>query len=380
MKRVITVLLASAIAASAALANDTSSSSNSTSNSSPGSNKGDAPQTQEKQGNDDAFALTFAVPQKVTEYDPMSESCKGTAYIANAGLTFHALRVHRDPGKKPSNTGAKDGTGKGTQAGSSSGGSAGSAGAGPASGGAGDADGADDTNTYQLVRFDPIIANKGIDDQYKKSNADWANLKTQMVSSNASEWTSDRQSSDQQSSKKDPPSFFWLTSDQNEKVFCVPKATFDDLSASNGVTKVYYVGATDYTYGLNVIVPFKLRRAIAKQNTQLDTGLTLGGMFGQRWRLSHTQNYHLVAPIITVGTATVTIRQGTAPSAMNGEKQALALTASLGAVLELGDTFQIGFMMGFDRVPGDDGKGWIYNDKIWYSFAVGVTLLGSGSK
>lgn len=94
-----------------------------------------------------------------------------------------------------------------------------------------------------------------------------------------------------------------------------------------------------------------------------------------RWRISHTLNYHLVAPLVTAGVGTLTIAQGTAPSAMSGAKTVLGLTASVGAIVELSESFQLGFAMGIDRAPGDDGDGWIYNDRIWYSFAVGYTFL-----
>ena len=51
----------------------------------------------------------------------------------------------------------------------------------------------------------------------------------------------------------------------------------------------------------------------------------------------------------------------------------------LGAVLEL-TNFQLGFVMRVDRAPGEDETGWIYNDKIWHSFAIGYSFLNSATR
>ncbi len=171
----------------------------------------------------------------------------------------------------------------------------------------------------------------------------------------------------------------FITSEDNGKYFCLEQDKFDALLASNVIGKVYRRGRTGEVYGLSLMLPFKLRPATGGFNTKLTEAITIAGGFSERWRISNSRDYHADFPVVTAGLTTLDLEMGTAPSAMTSNKQLLGLTVSLGAVLELAN-FQLGFMMGIDRAPGEDGKGWIYNDKIWYSFAIGYSFLNSATQ
>jgi hypothetical protein len=171
----------------------------------------------------------------------------------------------------------------------------------------------------------------------------------------------------------------FVTSDNNGQYFCLEQDKFDALLASDSIAKVYRRGRSGEVYGVSLMLPFKLRRATGNFNTKLTESITIAGALSERWRVSDSLNYHLHLPVLTAGLTTLDLEMGTAPAAMAGNKQVLGLTASVGAVLELGN-YQIGLMMGVDRAPGEDGKGWIYNDKVWYSFAFGYSFLNSASK
>ena len=168
----------------------------------------------------------------------------------------------------------------------------------------------------------------------------------------------------------------YLQPADRERYFCLDKAVFDRLRTAGTLTKRYLLGHTGEVYGLSLVLPFKLRRATAGFNTQLTQSLTIAGVFGERWRISGTRDYHLDFPVVHAGLTTLELEQGRAPAANSGNKQTLGLTAGIGAVIEL-DSFQIGLMAGFDRAQGDDGKGWVYNDKVWYSFSIGYAFLSN---
>ncbi|HEX8113190.1 MAG TPA: hypothetical protein VF516_35915 [Kofleriaceae bacterium] len=161
--------------------------------------------------------------------------------------------------------------------------------------------------------------------------------------------------------------------------FCIDRIDFNHLLNAGSIIKIYDKWHSDMVYGLSLVLPFKLRPATAGFNTALTESLTLGGVLGARWRISRFLDYHVDFPVVTAGLSTLDIEQGRAPSTMDGGKQVLGFTASVGAVLELTD-FQLGLMVGVDHAPGDQGQGWVYNDKVWYSFSIGYTFLKNPAK
>jgi len=293
-------------------------------------------QDRQKQEVEEEFCYELKIPQLVHPYSPRTETCAASPdqdRIAAEGLHFVVLRP------------LSDATGK-----------------------------------HYVIRF-PTIKPESPDQLRALAN----NIRNDPADRSAPAILPSAGPADGQTQQPTPPDKVartretFITSEDNGKYFCLEQDKFDVLLASNVIGKVYRRGRTGEVYGLSLMLPFKLRRATGGFNTSLTESITIAGVLSERWRISNKRDYHADFPVVTAGLTTLDLAMGTAPSAMTGSKQLLGLTVSLGAVLELAN-FQLGFMMGVDRAPGEDGKGWIYNDKIWYSFAIGYSFLNSATQ
>lgn len=169
----------------------------------------------------------------------------------------------------------------------------------------------------------------------------------------------------------------FINSDDNEKYFWILKAELDSLKKNKFITLSYRTPNTHLTYGASVSLPFKLRTKTAGQNIKITPDITLGGYIGAKFRISQTKKYYLNAPVVTLGLTTLSINDGNNPSnTSKGDGLVMGITTSTGLIADF-DGFQFGLMLGWDWAGGELGKNWIYNDRIWYSFSIGVTFLGT---
>jgi hypothetical protein len=288
----------------------------------------------QQQTDEDEFLYELRTPQAVRTYEAKTERCEGPVLVAKDRLRFAVLRTlpERDPDPATCPTCPKQ-------------------------------------PKQQLLKFQSIIDES--EDQVEtlyNTMPSQARYKDKPPSPNGESRTAraDRIKPIVQSA--------FITSQSNGQYFCLDKEIFDALSTEDSIVKAYRLGYTGAVYGLSLALPFKLRRATAGFNTELTEGIAIDGVLGVRWRISDTHDYHVDFPVVNAGLTTLEIEQGRAPSAMTGNKRILGLTASAGVVLELSN-FQIELMAGVDRAPGDEGRGWVYNDKVWYSFGFGYAFL-----
>ncbi len=120
-----------------------------------------------------------------------------------------------------------------------------------------------------------------------------------------------------------------------------------------------------------LLAPIKIRPSIEETPWDLSTDISLGQYLGYRILISQTNPYYITFPILTLGTSLLSIdSSNTTPEA---NSTTLGLTWSTGIILEL-DGFTLGFILGKDYAPGQAGKNWIYNEKVWFSVGFGVNL------
>lgn len=169
--------------------------------------------------------------------------------------------------------------------------------------------------------------------------------------------------------------------EQGQK-FYLRKDKFNSL-ISKGYIKKRYETPYQFAYGANLSLPFKIRPRVKEQNIKITPEISLGGYAGGRIRLNRYKPVYLYAPIITAGVTTIGINRNNIidestndVGSLNNIDDALVLarTFSIGTFLEY-DTFQIGFVGGWDRPGGEVAKEWIHNDKFWYSFSIGYNFL-----
>ena len=125
-------------------------------------------------------------------------------------------------------------------------------------------------------------------------------------------------------------------------------------------------------------VPFKLRPAQDSLNFKMSTDVTIGPYIGITKRLSKTNNYYVTLPA-TLGLSFVNLSNNTTSNQQNNDIDVIpGFTWSSGLIFTF-DKFSIGYVLGQDYASGI-GKDWVYQGKLWHSFAIGYSFLNQEKK
>ncbi len=164
-----------------------------------------------------------------------------------------------------------------------------------------------------------------------------------------------------------------------DKVFWLKKDKFNKHIEKGYIQKRYQT-PIQFAYGASLSIPFKIRPNIKEQNMKITPEISLGGYFGLRKRLNRYKPIYLYFPVITAGVTTIGINNNnvidestTTPSNVE-DGLVFARTFSIGSFVEF-NSFQMGFVAGWDKGGGEIAKNWIYNDQLWYSFSIGYNFL-----
>ncbi len=167
----------------------------------------------------------------------------------------------------------------------------------------------------------------------------------------------------------------------NGKKLAMKKEDFEKLKLAGKVEDVYSVKwkySTDICSGF-MSVPFKLRPAQDSVNFDITTDVTLGAYVGVRKRISKKRNNFVIVPV-TLGLSYINVGNNQT-STVNTEGSTGVVPGwswSTGLVLDL-NSFNVGFVLGQDYASGV-GDHWLYNKKIWYSFAIGYSFFNNKDK
>ncbi|MFA0962064.1 hypothetical protein AB9P05_09675 [Roseivirga sp. BDSF3-8] len=129
------------------------------------------------------------------------------------------------------------------------------------------------------------------------------------------------------------------------------------------------------TTGL-LTVPFKLRPEVKEENFTMSTDVTIGPYLGVTKRISKRHPYYLTFPA-TFGLSFININNNTTTTTEpgNGINTVPGFSWSTGLIFQL-NKFDVGFVTGQDYAS-DVGNDWIYQGRLWYSFAIGYSFSRS---
>jgi hypothetical protein len=158
---------------------------------------------------------------------------------------------------------------------------------------------------------------------------------------------------------------------ENGKKLCMKLSDFDALKKS----PVYGLRSNFKIVAGQLSIPFKLRPKVHNTNFQMTTDVTVGAYGGPRWRISRINSNYLTVPI-TAGLSFININDNSttiASPTAEDTKIVPGVTWSSGLILQLG-TINVGVVFGADYAAQSSNE-WLYNRKLWYSFAIGFAFL-----
>jgi hypothetical protein len=177
----------------------------------------------------------------------------------------------------------------------------------------------------------------------------------------------------------------YIDVDDENKIFWIKKESFEKQLENGYIKKRYHLNP-ELAYGASLSIPFKIRPSIGDINMKITPELSLGGFIGGRFRLNRFKNVFLYLPVVTAGVTTIgintdniiseenTTQTTTVNNAIVKDGLVFARTFSVGSFIEY-NSFQFGFVLGWDKGGGEVAKDWIYNDQLWYSFSIGYNFL-----
>jgi hypothetical protein len=125
-----------------------------------------------------------------------------------------------------------------------------------------------------------------------------------------------------------------------------------------------------FTHG-PLFVPFKRRFSDKVLSGEGNLGYFLGYEVGEIRGFS-------VVPIGSIGISLVNLNNNSASTTNSTRGDSgvqAAFTYSVGLVLKTFDKFQLGLVLGHDRIGGEAGANWKYENKWWMSFAFGYEFV-----
>jgi len=167
----------------------------------------------------------------------------------------------------------------------------------------------------------------------------------------------------------DSPVYKIMDTTTNNKRLCMEVSEFEKLE-----TMPIYYKRCDITGGV-LTAPFKIRPAVNSTPFSMTTDVTIGSYVGLRFRVSKRDDLFLTIPI-SIGLTFINVNTNTT-TLTNPETNASIVPGvggGSGCILQYGK-FEFGILVGSDYATGSLGDKWIYNKKLWYSFALGYSFL-----
>lgn len=127
------------------------------------------------------------------------------------------------------------------------------------------------------------------------------------------------------------------------------------INGSHGVQKSNYKRVGGVSTGL-LVVPFKLRDGDVYSDS------TIGPYISYKWEVIELLASAGISQISVTEIGTDKIESKT------------GITAALGVNFEIHNDWDIALLVGADHLSGDTGKNWEYQDKAWFSFAIGFNF------
>lgn len=171
------------------------------------------------------------------------------------------------------------------------------------------------------------------------------------------------------------------------------KINFDDSKTETSGT-LYKVNATDlksynkiWQQGMSwstLILPVKYRPAIDFNGTKFEktfsTDLSIGPFLGYKFKTgkSYNQFFEIGAfagPTLIQFPSTVVPNNGQTNQNNITNDNLIGFTYGWGLVFQF-DQLQIGLIKGVDQLGGEKSKQWQYDNKCWWSFAIGYKFIG----
>lgn len=164
-------------------------------------------------------------------------------------------------------------------------------------------------------------------------------------------------------------------SNMNGKILCIPKDEFDKIQKTP-IYSVSFKRLRNYkiTAG-QLTLPFKLRPKTVDKNFQMTTDVTIGAYGGIRKRISKTSPTYLTIPAV-LGLSFINVNENTTTNTGAADfKSGITpgWTWATGLIVQT-NRLNIGFVFGSDYASGY-AYDWIYNGRVWYSFAIGYSFL-----
>jgi hypothetical protein len=181
----------------------------------------------------------------------------------------------------------------------------------------------------------------------------------------------------------------------NDKILIIEKEKFDKLDKTTlydtrwtlgkiGSSKWGYIGYIipkgknfKFTTGL-LTIPFKLRPAQDSLNFKMTTDVTIGPYLGITKRLSKRNNYYVTVPA-TLGLSFINLSNNTTSNQSSNDIDVIPGFSWSSGVIFSFDKFSIGYVLGQDYASGI-GDDWVYQGKLWHSFAIGYSFLNPEKK
>lgn len=157
--------------------------------------------------------------------------------------------------------------------------------------------------------------------------------------------------------------------DKNDKLLLLSKEEFDQIEKLELRSRKQW----GISSGL-LTVPFKLRPKVDSTEFTMSTDVSLGPYIGLRKRLSRRRDFFITVPL-NLGLSYININENTTSTSASDSEIGVVpgVSWSTGLVFEL-NQINIGIIAGTDYAS-DVGKDWLYQDRWWFSFAIGYNFL-----
>lgn len=158
----------------------------------------------------------------------------------------------------------------------------------------------------------------------------------------------------------------YISRETNGKYFLINTQVLNDSTSD------YYGKDNNFVWGFT-IVPFKLRFGGENRSFKYQTSFSMGVNAGWEHQLKrkHRQSY---AILVGIAVTNVEVSPETTDNFINQSTTAGAFTPSIGAVYSY-EQFQAGIFVGYDLIPGELGKKWIYGDSPWVGIGLGFSIF-----
>lgn len=158
----------------------------------------------------------------------------------------------------------------------------------------------------------------------------------------------------------------YITKETNGKYFII------DLDDFNKKTSEYYGTNHSFTWGFSML-PIKLRFGGKNRNFEYEKGFSLGINAGYDYQFK-SRIKQSIDVLFGIGISTVAISPESVSNYIDKSTTTGAFSPSLGIVYSY-ESFQIGVFSGYDIIPGELGKKWVFRNKPWLGLGLGFIIF-----